>query len=146
MPSIPELALAEARELGLDLSVQKMVVETSSFTFKCLEPRESMLQAFRRAHTGHRLWVNEMPVPVLTLNQRERKFRIMDGMLRICSAKRAGFKTFPALVANGETYDALEPILAKGYYGEDFIEMLAMVNPLIRENLAIRKYRFLSGS
>jgi hypothetical protein len=62
----------------------------------------------------------------------------MDGMMRICSAQQAQIPEIPALVASGETYDELEHILNQGYYGEDFIEMLAMVNPIISENLKLR--------
>lgn len=138
MSSIPEQALAEAKRQKLDLTTQKWMVDPRTFKFDCLEPKPSMLQAFRAAHAAGRDWVQGMPVPVLTFHSNDRSFRIMDGMLRICSAKKAGMTQIPAIMANGNTYDALEHILVKGYYGEDFIEMLAMVNPFVQANLAMR--------
>lgn len=138
MASIPERALEEARRLGLDLSVNKWLVPTAVFTFQCLEPKAVMLEAFKVAHRDGFLWVRNMPIPVVTHHRANREFRIMDGMARICSAQKARYTEVPALVASGETYEALRHILDEGYYGEDFIEMLAMVNPLVRENLELR--------
>jgi hypothetical protein len=145
MSTIPEMALLKAKRLELDLGVSRRLVPTDVFHFDCLEPKSGMLRAFRQAKAAGHDWVEGMPIPVLTYQSSDRTFRIMDGMLRICSARKARIKEFPALVASGDTYDALEDILRNGYYGEDFIEMLAMVNPLVRENLEMRRRRFLSG-
>ena len=138
MASIPELALAKAMHLKLDLSVHRWMVPADSFHFQCLEPKPAMLDAFHRARAENLPWVEEMPLPVLVYHEGRHEFRIMDGMMRICSAQQAQIPEIPALVASGETYDELEHILNQGYYGEDFIEMLAMVNPIISENLKLR--------
>lgn len=138
MAAIPEMALAEAMRRNLDLSVKRWMVPTSVFSFQCLEPKRSMLEAFRDARTDGLPWVEGMPVPVLTYHPDRREYRIMDGMMRICSAQQMQIPEIPALVASGVTYDELEPILNQGYYGEDFVEMLSMVDPLVLENLKLR--------
>lgn len=145
MASIPEIAYEEARKLGLDLRVLPGMVPTDAFAFECLEPKKDMLQAFRDARRDRENWVPGMPVPVLVYYPERNEWRIMDGMMRICSAQRAGIPSFPALIASGEAYDALEPILDQGYYGEDFIEMLAMTSEDIRDNLRKRDRKRLEG-
>jgi hypothetical protein len=145
MPSVPERALAEAERLGLDLGVRKDLVPTNVFTFQCLEPKETLVEAFREAKRSHTFWVFGMPLPILTYHPGYREYRIMDGMMRICAAKTAGLDKFAAYVASGETYDALSSILDEGYYGEDFVEMLAMVNDEIRQNLEDRDKNRLAG-
>lgn len=146
MASIAEMALYEAKRLGLDLSVKSWMIPAAAFSFECIEPKRSMLEAFRDAKRDGLPWVEHMPVPVLTYHSRDDKYRIMDGMMRICSSQAVGIPEFPALVASGETYEALEPILDQGYYGEDFIEMLAMVNQQVRENLEKRDRNRLAGA
>lgn len=146
MASIAEMALNEAQRLGLDLNVKPWMVPTSAFSFNCIEPKRSMLEAFRDAKREGLPWVEHMPVPVLTYHPNVDKYRIMDGMLRICSAQAVDIPEFPALVASGDTYEALEPILDQGYYGDDFIEMLAMVNDQVRDNLNMRNRNKLAGA
>jgi hypothetical protein len=146
MASVPEMALQEAERLGLDLTVKTWMVPVDAFSFECLEPKPGIQAIFHQARNAGMEWVPEMALPVLTYHPRERKFRIMDGMMRICAAQVAHFKEIPALVANGDTYDALQPILDHGYYGEDFIEMLSMVNEDVRENIERRERYRLSGS
>ena len=138
MESVPERALKYAKAHNLDLTVQHTVVPTAPFVFKCLQPRASILGAFSRAKRGGQLWPLGMPIPVVTYNRTEDEWQIMDGMQRICAAQIEGFGEIPALVASGETHDALwEPVLKEGYFGEDFVEMLSMVDPLVRENQAM---------
>lgn len=143
MASIAELALWYARDNDLDLSIKEMRVPTNAFFFKRLVPPKSLVRELRGAKKGGLPWVSGMPLPVLTLARRE--FRIMDGMKRIAAAKEAGYLEIPALVASGDTYEKLSPILANGYYGEDFIEMLATVDDLVRQNLELRDRNRLSG-
>lgn len=139
------MAYEEARKLGLDLRVIPGMVPTTPFVFECLKPKESMATAFHDAKRNLHKWVKGMPIPILVYYPERNEFRIMDGMMRICSAKEAGFDSFPALLASGETYDALEPILDQGYYGEDFIEMLMMVSESVRENQRMRDRNRLEG-
>lgn len=145
MPSIPERGLAEAKRLGLDLGVQLWNVPTKPFVFKGLVPPESMVEAFKRAKREGLPWVPGMPKPVLIYHPKEDQYEIMDGIRRIASAKKAKFKEVPAFVARGYVYDALEPLFQDGYYGEDYIEMLAMANPEIRENLELTNKTKLAG-
>lgn len=145
MPSISEIALERAKELGLDLDVRLELVPTYVFTFECLEPKPEVLQAFRDAQVLGLSWVDGMPAPVVTWHKKSSAFRIMDGMMRICAAKEAGIREIPAFVSSGETYEALEPILKQGYYGEDFVELLALVNPEIRRNLESRDENRMAG-
>jgi hypothetical protein len=145
MASIPEMAYEEARKLGLDLRVIPGMVPTAPFVFECLKAKDSMATAFHDAKRKYHKWVKGMPIPILVYYPERDEFRIMDGMMRICAAQAAGFDVFPALVASGETYDALEPILDQGYYGEDFIEMLMMASPSVRENQKIRDRNRLEG-
>lgn len=145
MPSVPELALAKAEELGLDLHVSRITVPTRIFTFKCIEPKGAVVRAFKEAADKGHSWVEGMPVPVLTYHSGLKEYRIMDGMMRICAAQIAGIRDIPALVASGELYEILEPILDEGYYGEDFVDMLAMVNEEIRNNRESRDSNRLSG-
>jgi len=137
MESIPELALKYARTHRLDLTVRHTVIPTAPFVFKCLHPRASILEAFNRAKRGGQLWPLGMPIPVVTYDGTDDEWQIMDGMQRICAAQIEGFDEIPALVASGETHAALWHILKDGYFGEDFVEMLAMVDPLVRENQAM---------
>lgn len=145
MPSIPEMALAEAEKLGLDLRVLSEMVPTEPFVFHCLTPKESMLEVFKDAFRERKAWVEGMPVPVLVYYPEKNEFGIMDGMQRICAAQKAGLEEIPALIASGETYDILRPILENGYYGEDFVEMLAMANENIRRNLSLRDRNRMAG-
>lgn len=145
MASISEMALKEARRLNLDLSIKEWMVPASAFSFECLEPTEAVFEAFRAAKAQGLPWVHTMPVPVLTYHSKDNKYRIMDGMMRICAAQAVGIKEIPAFVASGDTYDALKPILDHGYYGEDFVEMLAMVNTQVNENLDKRDRNRLAG-
>lgn len=145
MPSIPERGLAEARRLGLDLDVHLWMVPTSLFAFKGLVPPPSMVEAFKKAKREGLDWVPGMPKPVLVFHPKPEEYQIMDGIRRIASAKKAKFKEFPAFVSRGYVYDALEPIFQDGYYGEDYIEMLAMVNEEIRKNLDLTNKTKLAG-
>lgn len=145
MSTVAERALKEAKKKRLDLEVHLDLVPTSIFALKKVEPRLSVYQAMRDAASRGESWVQGMPYPVLTWHKTSGKYRIMDGMMRLVAAQMAGIPVIPALIASGETYDALEPILRNGYYGEDFIEMLAMVSPDIRKNLDLRDENRLSG-
>lgn len=146
MPSIAEAALQHALDRGLDLSVHYTAIPTAPFVFRCLSPRQGILQAFQRAKRQGDLWPPGMPVPVVTYSPRHKEWQIMDGMNRICAAQMEGFEEIPAFVASGDTHDELHRlILHKGYFGEDFIEMLALVSPEIRENLHRRDDLRLSG-
>lgn len=145
MASIPEMAFIEAERLGLDLSVQHLTVPAGAFSFGCLDPKADVLAALATALEDELPWVIGMPLPVLTYHPDTKEYRIMDGMMRICAAQMVGMKVFPALVANGDTYDALESILDNGYYGEDFVEMLAMTNEDVRKNLESRDGNRLAG-
>lgn len=146
MRSIPEEALRYAQENGLDLSVHYTSIPTAPFVFKCLTPRQAIWNAFKKAKLNGDLWPNGMPVPVVTYNERAHEWQIMDGMNRICAAQIEGFEEIPALVASGETHDILyQHILKDGYSGEDFIEMLAIVDPQIRDNMRRRDDLRLSG-
>ena len=70
----------------------------------------------------------------------------MDGMNRICAAQMEGFEEIPAFVASGETHAELwDAILKHGYFGEDFVEMLSLIHPEIRENLRRRDDMRLAG-
>ena len=104
-----------------------------------------MVEAFEDVRKKGAQWIPGMPIPVLVYYPRENDFRIMDGMMRICAAQKAGLRFIPAFIASGETYDVLEPILNRGYYGEDFVEMLSMVNPAVRNNLRLRDRNRLAG-
>lgn len=146
MASIPERALEYARAHNLDLGVRHTVVPTAPFVFKCLQPRESILASFRKAMRARQLWPLGMPIPVVTYHRGRDEWQIMDGMQRICSAQMEGFEGIPAFVASGETHEELyDAVLKEGYFGEDFVEMLAMVDPLVRENLALRDDMRLAG-
>lgn len=139
------MALEEARRLDLDLSIKSWMVPTSSFTFECLKPSPSTIKAFEMALEDGLSWLQEMPFPVLTYHKKENKYRIMDGMMRICAAQKAGMHEIPALIASGATFDALQAILEQGYYGEDFMEMLALADEPVRENLQKRDRNRLAG-
>lgn len=146
MASIPERALEYAKSHRLDLGVRHTVVPTAPFVFKCLQPRESLVETFRKAVRARQLWPLGMPIPVVTYHRSRDEWQIMDGMARICAAQTAGLEEIPALVASGETHDELyDAVLKEGYFGEDFVEMLAMVDPLVRENLALRDDMRLAG-
>lgn len=145
MPSIPEQGLAQAQKLGLDLGVVTKMVPTKPFFFENLIPKKSMVEGFKRAIQKGLPWIEGMPIPVLVYYPDRDEYRVMDGIMRIGSAKEAGMKEFPALVASGETYDALEPIMINGYYGEDYVEMLSMVDEKVRGNLETRDRNMLSG-
>lgn len=145
MPSIPERGLTEARRLGLDLDVQLWMVPTELFAFKGLTPPAAMVEAFKKAKREGLEWVPGMPKPVLVFHPKPEEYQIMDGIRRIASAKKAKFKDFPAFVGRGSVYDALEAIFQDGYYGEDYIEMLAMANEEIRKNLELTNKTKLAG-
>lgn len=110
------------------------MVPATAFTFRLLEPPEATLKVFREAARKGSSWPSGIPLPILTYHADDRMFGIMDGMMRIRSAQLAGIPQFRTLVASGETYDELMPILDQGYYGEDFVEMLCLVNPEVRKN------------
>lgn len=135
----------EAQRLGLDLSVHLWMVPTKAFTFKGLVPPETTVEAFKRAKREGLDWVPGMPKPVLIYYPKEDEYRVMDGIRRIASAKKAKFKEFPAFVSRGHVYDFLEPIFQEGYYGEDYVEMLSMVNEEIRDNLELTNKTKLAG-
>jgi hypothetical protein len=127
---IVDLALAKAKAENLDLSAKKAFVPINAFVFHLLQPSNSVTQAFK----GQLLWPDALPIPILTYHQKDKSFGIMDGMLRIRGAQLARLSTIPAYIASGETYDALESILDRGYYGEDFVELLCLVNAEVRKN------------
>lgn len=145
MREISELALAEAKELGLDLDVHMETVPVHVFKFTCLAPKPEVLRAFLEAKALGLPWVEGMPMPVVTWHPKKSAFRIMDGMMRISAAQEAGIREIPVFVASGDTYEELEEILEQGYYGEDFVEMLAMVNPEIRRNTESRDENRMAG-
>jgi len=146
MPSIPERALRYAQDRHLDLSIHHTTIPTAPFVFKCLTPRKGILDAFIRAKRLGELWPNGMPIPVVTYSPGRHEWQIMDGMNRICAAQMEGFEEIPAFVASGDTHNELyRAVLKDGYFGEDFIEMLALVSPEIRENLQRRDDLRLSG-
>lgn len=129
----------------MDLEVSQEIISTKPFEFKCLIPPDRVMRAFDQALAAGHPWPPGMPLSVVTYNAAKDEWKIMDGMMRICAAKDAGFQEIAALVASGETFDALESILRNGYYGEDFVEMLAMVSPTILENLELRDQSRMSG-
>lgn len=145
MATIAQMALDEAHRLGLNLSVEIRAIPTDPFRFRCLKPKWEVLAAFQEAAKLKQEWVPGMPFPVVTFNRGREEYEIMDGMMRICAAVIAGFDRIPAYVASGETYDALEPILRNGYYGEDFVEMLALAHPDVARNLRLRDDMRLAG-
>jgi len=146
MEPVPEEALRYAQDHHLDLAVHYTSIPTAPFVFKCLTPRKGILDAFAKARRAGQLWPHGMPVPVVTYHQGRHEWEIMDGMNRICAAQMEGFEEIPAFVASGETHDELYRVILKnGYFGEDFIEMLALVSPEIRENLQRRDDLRLSG-
>jgi len=145
MESVPKRALKAAKERGLDLRVDPMTISTAPYKFRCLKPKASVLEAFEKARERGQEWVPGMPVPVVTYHSKRNEWEIMDGMMRICAAIMAGYEVIPALVAKGETYDALDDILREGYYGEDFVEMLSMVNPDVARNCRLTDDLKLSG-
>lgn len=146
MPSLPEQALQYARSHRLDLGIRHTTIPTAPFVFKCLEPKESMVEAFKKAVRVRQLWPLGMPIPVVTYDQDRDEWRIMDGMSRICSAQLAGIEEIPAFVANGATHDELYRVILKdGYFGEDFVEMLALIHPEVRANLTLRDDMRLAG-
>ena len=134
MPSIAELAIEEARDKHLDLSTRKMMVPVNAFKFHLLEPSKSVMAAFHQAKVQGLSWPKGVPLPVLTYHPADRTFGVMDGMMRIRAAQLMKMPQFPALVASGDTYDALQPILSRGYHGDDFVEMLCLVSPEVRKN------------
>lgn len=143
---IPEEALKYALHQHLDLSVHYTAIPTAPFVFKCLSPRKAILDAFKKAKRAGQLWPHSMPVPVVTYHKGHHEWEIMDGMNRICAAQIEGFEEIPAYVASGETHEELYAyILKDGYFGEDFIEMLALINPEIRDNLHRRDDMRLAG-
>jgi hypothetical protein len=145
MSSIPEQALSYASLYKLDLDVHKEMIPLEPFVFNCLTPRKEIVASFKKAKRAKLPWPDGMPVPVVTFNRKRHEWAIMDGMTRICAAKMTGFNQIPALVASGETHDELHHILQYGYYGEDFVEMLAAVNPLVLNNLQNRDDMRLAG-
>lgn len=146
MPSLPEQALKYALDHSLNLTVYLAEIPTSPFIFKCLTPRPALLADFNKAMRAHQPWPSGMPLPVVTYRDDQHEWEIMDGMNRICAAKMEGFREVPALVASGETHDKLyRAILKNGYFGEDFVEMLAMVSPEVLTNLKLRNKTQMSG-
>lgn len=143
--SVPERALAKAQRDGLILETPLREIPTSVFSFHCLEPKPESLNLFREALEQGLAWVEGVPLPIVTYNDSRNEWRIMDGMLRICTAQAAGYTEIPAFVASGETYEALADILDDGYYGEDFVEMLSMVNPEIARNMESRDQNRMAG-
>jgi hypothetical protein len=142
---IPQKALQKALSSKLDLEVRQEIVQTGPFAFRCLIPLPRVQEVFKYAYHDNLAWPSRMPIPIVTYHRGRDEWRIMDGMMRICAAKDAGFTQIPALVASGETFEALEEILKLGYYGEDFVEMLAMVSPLVLENIEQRDESRMSG-
>jgi len=142
---IPQRALQKALSEKLDLRVYQEMIPTGPFEFKCLVPPEKTMRAFARAIDDDRPWPPGMPLAIVTYHKGKDEWKIMDGMMRICAAKDAGFEEIPALVASGETVDALESVLKDGYYGEDFVEMLAMVSPVVLANIELRDQNRMSG-
>lgn len=143
--SVPQRALAKAQRDGLLLDAPLREIPTSVFSFHCLEPKPENLNLFREVLLEGLPWVDGIPFPVVTYNVSRNEWRIMDGMLRICTAQAAGFTEIPAFVASGETYEALAEILDEGYYGEDFVEMLSMVNPGVAKNMEARDQNRMAG-
>jgi hypothetical protein len=144
MDSVAEVAYREAKKLGLDLSVTVGPIPVDAFMFRYMRPRSSTLQALKKAKREGLEWAQDMPIPVVTLHGKT--FEIMDGMMRIRAAQEAGFKEIPAIIASGDTYDALRHILKRGYYGEDFVEMMAMESPVVRKNLEHRNKNRMAGA
>lgn len=142
---IPQKALQKAMALKLDLEVREASVSTKPFEFKCIIPPSRVMNAFLIAKEHGLAWPDRMPLPIVTYHEGKNEWRIMDGMMRICAAKDSGLEKIPALVASGETFDALADILKNGYYGEDFAEMLAMVSPEVLANLELRDETQMSG-
>lgn len=145
MESIPKMALKAARKRGLDLSVELQKIPTSPFRFRCLKPKHSTLEVFQKAREAGEEWVPGMPLAIVTYHTKRKEYEIMDGMMRICAAIMAGYDFIPAIVAKGETHDALYDILLEGYYGQDFVEMLAMANPSVDDNLRMGDAMRLAG-
>lgn len=139
------MALRAARERGLDLSVSLGTIPTKPFSFKCLKPRIGVLDALTKAREDGLEWAPGMPLPIVTYHEGRDEWEIMDGMMRICAAIMAGYDTIPAYVARGETHDALWDILKEGYYGHDFVEMLALENPDLDRNQKMGDDLKLSG-
>jgi len=146
MEPVPAEALRYAQEHHLDLTIHHASIPTAPFVFKCLAPRKGILDAFAKARQKGQLWPHGMPIPVVTYHKGRHEWQIMDGMNRICAAQMEGFQEIPAYVASGETHEILyEHILKDGYFGEDFVEVLAAVSPMIRSNLRRRDDMRLAG-